>query len=349
MGEKRFRFTKSLIDALPIPNEPEAGSAGYVMYWDASISGFGVLVRPSGLKTFVLVYRNPQGRVRRLTIGRYGRITVDQAREAAKHHNGKIVLGGDPVADKKRDRSAKTMDEVLEKYIEDHLSPNRSEHATRSGKRVRVLVKKSLGSRYVSLIDSTDVRECLRPYHNQRGNYNLIRTYLGAAWNWARDHGVGFPDRDRSLNPVDVIEPLPSTPRAREVTPAEYDAVFGAIDELMSERRNDPARLLACLFVIETGCRPIDSIRLRRDKVFRHRGISELYEHKTFRRTGLPKRFYLTPAVLHILDRAEALHVLRNVTCDFVFPRRANQKASNWLAKTWNAVRLIHPRRSGPP
>jgi hypothetical protein len=45
MGEKRFRFTKSLIDALPIPNEPEAGSAGYVMYWDASISGFGVLVR----------------------------------------------------------------------------------------------------------------------------------------------------------------------------------------------------------------------------------------------------------------------------------------------------------------
>jgi hypothetical protein len=35
-------------------------------------------------------------------------VTVDQAREAAKHHNGVIALGGDPVADRKRDRTAKT-------------------------------------------------------------------------------------------------------------------------------------------------------------------------------------------------------------------------------------------------
>jgi len=43
--------------------------------------------------------------------------------------------------------------------------------------------------------------------------------------------------------------------------------------------------------------------------------------------------------LLQILDRAQALHVLRGIKCDYVFPRRANQKASNWLAKTWNAVR----------
>src|SRR3981081_3122136 len=143
MGENRFRFTKSLIDALPTPTKAEVGSAGYLMYWDAVVSGFGVLIRPSGLKTFVLVYRNQQGRVCRLTIGRYGRITVDQARDAAKQHNGKIVLGGDPVAEKKRDRSGKTVDEVLEKYTQDHLIPNRSEHAARSIRRVRRMVKRS--------------------------------------------------------------------------------------------------------------------------------------------------------------------------------------------------------------
>jgi integrase len=107
----------------------------------------------------------------------------------------------------------------------------------------------------------------------------------------------------------------------------------------MTERRNDPARLLACLFVVETGCRPIDAVRLRRDKVFRNRGIAELHEHKTFKKTALPKVFFLTTALLDILDRADALHALRSVKCNFVFPRRRAQKASNWLAKTWNSVR----------
>lgn len=338
MAEKTFRFTKSAIDQLPIPTVAEAGSAGYVMYWDIAVTGFGVLVRPSGLMTFVLVYRNKEGRVRRLTIGRYGRVTVDQAREAAKQHNGKVVLGGDPVADKKRDRSAKTIDEVFSEYLRRHIIPSGSEHAARSVKRVQKLIRKSLGSNFIHSVDSVDVHDCLEPYENQRGNYNLILTYVRAAWNWARQHGVGLTKED-TQNPADGIDPKPSTPQGREVTAAEYKGVFHAIDQLMAERRNDPARLLACLFVIETGCRPIDAVRLRRDKVFRPRGIAELHEHKTFKRTGLPKVFFLTPALLQILDRAEALHVLRGAKCDFVFPRRNPKKASNWLAKTWNSVR----------
>ena len=338
MAEKTFRFTKSAIDELPIPTVAEAGSAGYVMYWDIAVTGFGVLVRPSGLMTFVLVYRNKEGRVRRLTIGRYGRVTVDQAREAAKQHNGKVVLGGDPVADKKRDRSAKTVDEVFSEYLERHIIPIGSEHAERSVKRVQILIRKSLGSKSIHSVDSVDVRDCLEPYEKQRGNHNLILTYVRAAWNWARQHGVGLTKKD-TQNPTDGIEPKASTPQGREVTPTEYKAVFQAIDELMAERRNDPARLLACLFVIETGCRPIEAVRLRRDKVFRSRGIAELHEHKTFKRTGLPKVFFLTPGVLQILDRAEALHVLRSIKCDWVFPRRNAKKASNWLAKTWNSLR----------
>jgi integrase len=259
-----------------------------------------------------------------------------QAREAAKQHNGKVVLGGDPVADKKRDRSAKIVDEVFSEYLERQILPG--EPAERSVKRVRKLIRNSLGGKFIHSVDSVDVRDCLESYEKQRGNYNLILTYVRAAWNWARQHGIGLT-REDTQNPADGIEPKPSTPQSREVAAAEYEAVFDAIDQLMAERRNDPARLLARLFVIETGCRPIGAVRLRRDKVFRPRGIAELHEHKTFKRTGLPKVFFLTPALLQILDRAEALHVLRGVKCDFVFPRRSPTKASNWLAKTWNSVR----------
>ena len=88
-------------------------------------------------------------------------MTVDQAREAAKHHNGVIALGGDPVADRKRNRTAKTLDEVFERYIADHLTPNRSDEAVRSAKRVRGLISKSLGKELVIDLKSPDVRIAL--------------------------------------------------------------------------------------------------------------------------------------------------------------------------------------------
>jgi hypothetical protein len=112
------------VDGLATPSKGDVGTVGYAMVWDTQVTGFGVQLRPSGMKTFILVYRNKAGRVRRR---RYGRVTVDQAREAAKHHNGLIALGGDPVADRKRNRTAKTLDEVFERYIADHLIPNRSD------------------------------------------------------------------------------------------------------------------------------------------------------------------------------------------------------------------------------
>jgi integrase len=335
MNEKRFRFSKSTVDGLAIPTKAEVGTVGYTMVWDTQVIGFGLQLRPSGLKTIIISYRT-KGRVRRLTIGRYGRVTVDQAREAAKHYNGVIALGGDPVADRKRNRAAKTVDELLRRYIKKHLIPNRSHDAVRSAKRVRRLISKGLGQEFCIDLDAPPVRNALEKFRHTPGNYNLVRTYVSAAWNWGRKFG---PIPANLANPVEDTEALPSSPRSRRITEAEYRAVFRAINELMAERRNDPARLLACAFVIATGCRPIEAVRLRRDQVSREREEAILAEHKTFRRTRTPKVFFLTPPVLDILDRADALHTLRAVESEFVFPRRSKQKASNWLAKTWNSVR----------
>jgi integrase len=336
MNEKRFRFSKSTVDGLAIPTKAEVGTVGYTIVWDTQVTCFGLQIRPSGRKTFILVYRNKGRRVKRLTIGRYGRVTVDQAREAAKHYNGVIALGGDPVADRKRNRAAKTLDELLHLYIEGHLIPNRSPNAVRGAKRVRRLVSKGLGKELCIELDPPKIRTELQKFRRTPGNYNLVRTYVCSAWNWGRKFG---PLPATLGNPFDEIEALPSTPRSRRIAASEYRAVFRAINELMAERRNDPARLLACAFVIATGCRPIEAVRLRCDQVSREREEAVLSEHKTFGRTGTPKVFYLTPLVLDILDRADALHAVRAVESEFVFPRRSKQKASNWLAKTWRSIR----------
>src|SRR6516162_1535480 len=75
----RIRLTKSAIDALPTP-------ATDVVYWDAGCPGFGVKVTPKGRKVFIVLYRTGGGgsKLRKYTIGPYGRVTLHQARVVAQ-------------------------------------------------------------------------------------------------------------------------------------------------------------------------------------------------------------------------------------------------------------------------
>jgi len=84
------KLTKRAVDALETPKKSQT------FLWDGELRGFGVRAIPSGLKTFVLQYRNAEGRSRRIVVGRYGVLTVDQARDKAKINLGAVADGGDP-------------------------------------------------------------------------------------------------------------------------------------------------------------------------------------------------------------------------------------------------------------
>ncbi len=62
------KITKRVVDA--------AGArADRFIIWDAEIKGFGVLVLPTGVKSYFYQYRTPEGRKRRITIGQHGQWT----------------------------------------------------------------------------------------------------------------------------------------------------------------------------------------------------------------------------------------------------------------------------------
>jgi integrase len=331
MHKNGLSFTKAAIEKLPTPTRAEAGSVGYVFYWDTQLKGFGVQVRSSGAKTFVYAYRF-DGRSRRFTIGKFGRLTVAQARAAAKLRSGQVALGFDPNAEKEERAKTHTLNEVLDRYIAEHLEREASVEAVRSCKRVKVLIG-GLGNKLVVDIDDVAFRQVL---HRQRsGNYNLIRSYVNSAWAWGRK--TGYISK-RFMTPADGTPPMPTTPQGRRITRSEYEAIFAAIHALSQEPRYDLARLLAITRVILTGCRPCEAARLRREHVNRALGEAKLFEHKNFRRTRLPKLFFLSAPLIEVLDQAEQLHKARGVDCPFVFPRRTKGSLSNWLAKTWKAI-----------
>jgi Arm DNA-binding domain len=75
--------------------------------WDQQLSGFGLRVRPSGVKTYVVTYRAGHGRqapIRRYTIGRHGAPwTPEQVRREAKRVLGEVVP---PARTRRRSASA---------------------------------------------------------------------------------------------------------------------------------------------------------------------------------------------------------------------------------------------------
>jgi hypothetical protein len=84
------RLTKRTVDAASPQSER------YVV-WDSELKGFGLRVEPSGAKTFLVRYRpKGAGRIgtkRFLTVGRYGIVSPDEARNQAKAILGAVAGG----------------------------------------------------------------------------------------------------------------------------------------------------------------------------------------------------------------------------------------------------------------
>ena len=75
----RIKLTKSAIDALPKPETD-------LVYWDIGLPGFGVKVTPRGRKVFIVLYRTggAGSKLRKYTIGPYGRVTLPMAKAQAQ-------------------------------------------------------------------------------------------------------------------------------------------------------------------------------------------------------------------------------------------------------------------------
>jgi integrase len=105
------KLTKRTVDAAEAVK-------GEIFLWDGELPGFGLRAKPSGAKSFVVQYRNANGRSRRLTIGRYGVLTVEEARKAARIALADVSKGSDPVQNRKRERGAVTIEALCREYLD---------------------------------------------------------------------------------------------------------------------------------------------------------------------------------------------------------------------------------------
>ena len=67
------KLTKRVVDA----TKPAAKE---FVLWDDELSGFGLRVKPTGVKSYIVQYKNAAGRSKRSTLGKHGVITASIAR-----------------------------------------------------------------------------------------------------------------------------------------------------------------------------------------------------------------------------------------------------------------------------
>ena len=122
------KLTKRAIDAL----RPAAKDQ---LVWDDEVRGFGVRVKPSGVKSYLIQYRNAHGRSRRFTLGKHGVLTLDEARRQAKKClSPRVAAGGSDPAEERQLRSQGARPVATSAT---GISPNTSRSTTSPARRPR--------------------------------------------------------------------------------------------------------------------------------------------------------------------------------------------------------------------
>lgn len=105
-------FTKEAIEALAIKKKQYEVS-------DEKIPSLRLMINPGGSRTFYL-YRKIEGTPQRIKIGRYGEITISEARGKARILNSKITLGDNPVRRNSQNKHELTFSDLFQLYYIEH-------------------------------------------------------------------------------------------------------------------------------------------------------------------------------------------------------------------------------------
>ncbi len=257
--KKTKRLTKVVIDALHCP--PGRPS---LRLFDSDQHGFGVQVFPSGAKTFIFYY-GPPNRRRQLTIGRYGPLTLAQAREVARVAAGKVAMGVDPQDQKVEGRKATA--QTFKLWVAEYLALIREKKAhVRSDEHFLAFAVKRMGTLPLTKITTEDIERLVElvkveglgpsarwkgrnPSRTTTANRFLasIRACLAHAWR----RGL-IP-----TNPALRIRPFPENPpRQRVLNDDELGRALIAVSRL-----DDPFERAAFTLLIETGARTSEVLR----------------------------------------------------------------------------------------
>ena len=315
MAKLQYRtISKRTVDGLSVADKD-------AVFWDDKIPGFGVRVYPSGSKVYVVQTRT-NGKSKRITLGRHGILTADQARKKAAETITLLKSGQDQG---EKPVPTITVAELAARYFEDHVDIH-CKPVTRKVYRSTVtrFILPAYGHFPVQKVGREQVALLHRKLRDRPYMANRVLEIASKLFNLAEEWEL----RSGS-NPCKFVRKYPETKRERFLTDEEFRRLGGVLNEMEAAGRLPVHPAAALRLLMLTGCRRNEIVELEWKNVDLAAGEIRLPDSKTGARL-VP----LSPAAARVL--AELPRVEGS---PWVIPGRKPAKHLADLNHYWDRVR----------
>jgi integrase len=309
------KVTKRTVDALKPSGQD-------VLLWDDELPGFGIRCRASGTKVYFLKYRTRAGRQRWLTLGQHGPLTPEQARTKALREKAAVGDGADPSGARQRKRLEKTIAELADRYVKEHVEAHNKPSTAAEVKRiVEKRIKPGVGRIKITDLSRADIKAwhqgmSATPYEANRALAYCSKMLSLAAKDWEL----------RGDNPCIGVKRFPEKGRERFFSDEELTQIGKALATAAKDKTEPAGFVLLVRLLATTGMRLGEALGLRWDDVDLPERAIRLRDAKAGART-----VHLGAAAVTILDAVKARdregHVLRGLDPDEALSVSVAEKA----------------------
>lgn len=278
------KLTKRVVDALKAPKPSKVGvKVREEFVWDRELHGFGVQVMPSGLKSFVIQYRTPEGRNRRAVIGRFGLMTVEVARKHAHEKLVAVSKGVDPIAEEANGGGLITVADICDWYLAEAAAgrilgrrrrPIKPSTLVMDRSRIEAHIKPLLGRRRIASLKLGEIESAqadiavgktAKPRAGSRGGATTggegVAARTMSTLHAILEHAVRLGQIE--ANPSKGVRKLASVPRIRRLSRSEIERLGKVLQTALKEGEH-PTGLAAIRFLLLTGFRRMEGLGLQR-------------------------------------------------------------------------------------